>query len=295
MLGPIAAVTISTPDVAQSVEIYERHLGYRCVVDSQVPAPLAQFWALPGLAGRRMALMVPASGAATYLRFIESAPDPDYRIFGSLGWNAAELIVEDVDALAARLDGGPFRIIGPPADLSFSDQIRAMQVVGPAQEVLYLTMAKSKLEAFDLPTARSFVDRVFIMILGGSSLEELQSWFAQHFALPPTPVIPSVISVLSEPYGLPADHLHPIAALPLAGQSYLELDQMPAAATKRRERRGELPPGIAMVTLHVDELPASLAGIRSDAPLELPPYGDRPAMLARGTAGELIELVATGP
>ena len=49
--------------------------------------------------------------------------------------------VDDVDALAAELASSPFRIIGGPADLSFSDQIRAMQVVGPAREVLYLTQA----------------------------------------------------------------------------------------------------------------------------------------------------------
>jgi len=55
--------------------------------------------------------------------------------------SAAELIVDDVDALAAELASSPFRIIGGPADLSFSDQIRAMQVVGPAREVLYLTQA----------------------------------------------------------------------------------------------------------------------------------------------------------
>ena len=43
--------------------------------------------------------------------------------------------------MAAELASSPFRIIGGPADLSFSDQIRAMQVVGPAREVLYLTQA----------------------------------------------------------------------------------------------------------------------------------------------------------
>ena len=36
----------------------------------------------------------------------------------------------------------PFKIIGPPADLELVPQIRAMQVVGLAQEVFYLTMFK---------------------------------------------------------------------------------------------------------------------------------------------------------
>jgi hypothetical protein len=294
MLGPISAVTITTPDLAASLDAYERYLGYRCRLDGVVPDALAAFWSLPALTGRRMVLLVPESGASACLRLIEAPPDPDYRIFGTLGWNAAELIVQDVDLLAQRLTDSPFRIIGPPADLSFSDQIRAMQVVGPANEVLYLTMAKSKLEQFDLPEARSFVDRVFIMILAGSSLEELQAWFSQHFGLPETPVIPSVISVLSEQWDLPQDYLHPIAAVPLAGQCYVELDQMPAAARRRPAASGQLPPGIASVTFEVDALPPSLVGLRSQAPLDLPPYGRRPALLTRGVAGELIELVERG-
>ena len=294
MLGPITAVTITTPDVAASIDAYERYLGYRCRFDGPVPEALAAFWSLPAVSRQRMALLVPASGAATCLRLIEGGGDPDLRIFGTLGWNAAELIVQDVDELAQRLAGSPFRIIGPPADLSFSDQIRAMQVVGPAHEVLYLTMAKSRLEQFDLPEPGSFVDRVFIMILGGASLAELQAWFTEHFGLPATPVIPSVISVLSEQYGLPSDHLHPITAVPLAGQCYIELDQMPAAARRRSAPPGQLPAGIAMVTFEVDALPDRLVGLRAAAALDLPPYERRPTLLMRGPTGELIELVERG-
>ena len=35
-------------------------------------------------------------------------------------------MVEDTDAVAARLAESPFPVIGEPADLSFSDKIRAM-------------------------------------------------------------------------------------------------------------------------------------------------------------------------
>ena len=59
------------------------------------------------------------------------------------GWNAAELIVEDVDGLAVQLENSPFKIIGSPADLSFTKNIRAMQVMGPANEILYLTQFKN--------------------------------------------------------------------------------------------------------------------------------------------------------
>jgi len=293
--GPISCVTLRCPDLEASIEAYGRELGYRIVVTGCVSANLARLWASPASAGCRMALLEPPSGSEMRFRFIEGRREPGYRIFRTLGWNAAELIVQDVDDLAARLQGSCFRIIGPPADLSFSDQIRAMQVVGPADEVLYLTMAKSKLESFDLPEAKAYVDRVFIVVLGGRSLESLQSWFAAALALERAPAMSSVISVLSAQYGLPADTLHSIAAIPLRGQCYIEVDQMPPAAVPRTSERGELPPGIAMVTLAVQQLPTILPGSLSPAmQIDDPGYGGRRAVTCRGAAGELIELLETG-
>ncbi|GIS85687.1 MAG: hypothetical protein CM1200mP17_02550 [Woeseia sp.] len=39
--------------------------------------------------------------------------------------------------MAIKLSNSEFEIIGPPADLSFTDQIRAMQVIGPSSEILF--------------------------------------------------------------------------------------------------------------------------------------------------------------
>ena len=62
--------------------------------------------------------------------------------YTTYGWSASELIVQDVDQLADDLADSPFEIIGPPKNLSFTDDIRAMQVLGPANEILYLTQVK---------------------------------------------------------------------------------------------------------------------------------------------------------
>ena len=59
----------------------------------------------------------------------------------------------------------PFQIIGEPANLDVSDDIRAMQVIGPAGEVLYLTEIKAVVPPFELPFARCTVDRLFIPVL----------------------------------------------------------------------------------------------------------------------------------
>ena len=68
--------------------------------------------------------MSPESSNDFFFRFIEQDIDEDYVPFGTYGWNAAELIVKDVDQSAEKLIGSPFEVIGEPADLSFTDQIR---------------------------------------------------------------------------------------------------------------------------------------------------------------------------
>jgi len=292
MLGRISTVTITAPDLRASTSAYQRYLGYRISDDGAVGRDIARSWGRPAMAAARAVLMEPESGADTYLRFVEGPSYVDYEPFACLGWNAAELIVADVDRLAEQLQGSPFRVIGPPADLSFSDQIRAMQVVGPAREALYLTQIKSKLPIFDTPDAASFVDRVFIVILGGASLDGLQDYYHSQHGLSRAPVMPSVISVLSARFGLPGDHLHPIAALQVPGQCYIEADQMPAAARPRPCLPGQLPPGVSMVSFEVDRLPANLPGALGE-PHRSPalPYAGRRACTCVGAAGELVELI----
>jgi len=295
MLGRIATVTLTAPDLAAATAAYRHYLGYRVTSDGALGREVARAWGRPQLAGRRYVLMEPESGAETYLRFVEGPPYPGYEPLACLGWNAAEIIVQDVDALAERLGGSPFRVIGPPADLSFSDRIRAMQVVGPAREILYLTQIKEPLPTFDTPEAASFVDRVFIVILGGSSLASLQDHYHLQLGVARAPVMHSVVSTLSARYGLPADFRHPIAALPLGGQCYIEADQMPDAAIARPCAPGELPPAIGMVSFEVETLPEQPSGSlgTTERPPSLP-YAGRRTRTCVGPAGELIELIESG-
>jgi hypothetical protein len=292
MLGRISTVTITTPDLPAATAAYQRYLGYCVVDDGALGRDTARAWGRPSLAGTRAVLLEPASGSDTYLRFVQGPTYVDYQPFACVGWNAAELVVADVDTLARQLERSPFRIIGAPADLSFSDRIRAMQVVGPAREVLYLTQIKEKLAAFDTPEAASFVDRVFIVILGGSSLEALQDYYHGQFGVARAAVMPSVISVLSAQYGLPRDHRHAIAALQVAGQGYIEADEMPASVASRPCEPGQLPPGIAMVTFEIERLPPDLPSVLGQ-PHQSPglPYDGRRSLTCVGAAGELIELI----
>lgn len=293
-LGPISCVTIATPDVQRLVDAYHLYLGYELIDQGRLSASQARLWGRPRLVGRRFATLLPKGDGPTFLRFVESRTPAEYRPFCHYGWNAAEFMVQDTDACAERLVGSPFPIIGPPADLSFSDKIRALQALGPAGESLYLTSFKEKLPQFDTPEARHFIDRVFIVILGAASAAEANAFYARHFGVETAPVIPAVISVLSNAQGLPADTLHDLAALALQGQSFIEADTMPPATRPRLATEGELPPAIAMVSFGVDALPESLEYLATPTALPEAPYHGRRAAVCVGSAGEWIELIERG-
>ena len=75
-----------------------------------------------------------------HIRAIETAGVPGYRPLTTYGWNACEIIVDDVYAIAKRLTRSPFKILAGPTSLQFMPSIHAMQLAGPAGECLYLTM-----------------------------------------------------------------------------------------------------------------------------------------------------------
>jgi catechol 2,3-dioxygenase-like lactoylglutathione lyase family enzyme len=290
-LGPISCVTLATPDVQRLVDAYSLYLGHQLIDHGRISPRQARLWERPLLAGRRYATMLPQGDGPTFLRFVESRTPASYKPFCHFGWNAAELMVQDTDVCAERLAGSPFPIIGPPADLSFSDKIRALQALGPAGESLYLTSFKERLPEFDTPEARHAIDRVFIVILGAPSAAAANAFYSTHFGVATAPVIPAVISVLSGAQQLPVDTLHDLAALTLQGQSFIEADTMPATTLPRPAIDGELPPAIAMVSFDVDSFPTDLAYLAAPQALPEAPYHGRRAAVCLGPAGEWIELI----
>jgi len=267
--GPITAVTFTAPDLAAVADLYAEFLDYRQIDSGTVSTAQAEAWGAPAAAGSPWINLAPQAADDFVFRIIQGPVAPDYQPFASFGWNAAELIVRNVDALAERLNGSAFQIVGEPQDLSFSEDIRAMQVLGPGGELLYLTEFKKPVAGLDVPAPRCDVDRTFIVILGGPTMEELQAFYADRFGLPRAAVMESRVKGMSAAFGLSPEHRYPIAALPLAGQSLIELDEMPRAAAARPAADGCLPSGIAIVSF------ASEQGI-----------------CLRGPAGEILELGA---
>ncbi len=286
-LGRITAVTITSPDLDRVVDIYSKYLKYRLVSSTRVSADQAKSWGAQSIENSEMVYMSPESSDDFFFRFVEQSSDDDYVPFGTFGWNAAELIVKDVDESAKKLIGSPFEVIGQPADLSFTDQIRAMQILGPSKEIIYLTQFKSKLDEFDSPTPRCDIDQTFIVILAGENIDEMQSFLNERLSIKKAPPMQSRIRAISKVFGLPEDTKYKSAALAIKDQSLIELDEMPSDAGPRSCRNGFLPPGISIVSFiaHQSEF------IEESYDSNIPSFENVQARTIKGMSGELIEIL----
>ena len=231
MLSAIIAVTLTVPDLPTAEEAYSRWLGYRVVDRGLVSHALAAGWGAPRAEGRRYALLQPSSGEPVYLRIVQSPPTPGFEVMKTHGWNANEILVEDPDELARQLAGSPFRIVGAPRPLSTSPAVRAMQVIGPAGELNYLTRIPADGSSVFIKTpAKSFVDRTFIVVLGGPSMAALQAFYRDTLGLKVTEAVAASINVLQDAYGMPATAQFPLAIVAISDGFLVELDEYPVTA-----------------------------------------------------------------
>ena len=286
MLKSIIIVTLSVLNLGPVENAWQEHLGYETRERGVISQELARTWATPAAIGRNYLIMQPASQAEVYLRFVEGPEVDGYAPMTTWGWNATELLVRDPDALAERLRVTVFETIGPPKDLwDAPNAPRAMQVLGPGNEVLYLTRNASF-------TTKTDVDRVFIMVVGGPSITALSDFYGRQMGLRVDAATPFKIGVLSRAQGLPADTTFPLAIATISDKFLLELDEYPAMIAARPVADGDLPPGTAMVSFETDDLdnievlwraePRAVAGF---------PYGGRRAGVTVGPSGEWIELI----
>ncbi len=289
MLKTILVVTLSVLNLGTVENAWEEYLGYETVDRGVVSAELGEVWNAPDMAGHDYLIMQPESGAEVYVRFVEDTATPDYMPLASHGWNATELLVTDPDALAARMQDSPFEVVGPPADLwAAPDAPRAMQAIGPGNEVLYLTRNNDF-------TVNSPVDRVFIMVLGGASLDTLSDYYEHKMGLSLGTPLELSVQFMAETQGVAPDTLYPLRVAIISPQFLLELDQYPGSVTARTVKNGHLPPGTAMVSFTVDNLDTLDVDWRATpAAIQSFPYNGRRVGVTVGPAGEWLELIETG-
>ena len=153
LLGPIALCTLVAADGAALVAAYTGWLHQQVAVSGPLDSATASAIGQPQLAGNPSWLLQNTAGRA-WLQVIECPRATPRDHLATYGWLAMEVLVADVDQLAASLADSPFELLRPAANLDLSDQIRACQVRGPAGEILYLTQVKAPVPPSNCRAAR---------------------------------------------------------------------------------------------------------------------------------------------
>jgi len=291
MLSAIVAVTLLVPDVDAAEQAYQRTLAYQTVARGHVAPEQARQWGAERLAGREFVVLQPQSREPVYLRFVETGANASPPL-KALGWNATEILVEDPALLEPRLEGTAFEVIGPPAPLEINPAVVAMQALGPAGELLYFTRMPAGKSKFGLGSATTFVDRVFIVVLGVHDIRRTLDYYHATLGLPVTEPAPSRVDVLADAWGLPREQPFLLGIARLPERFLIEVDEYPRKAGTRLAGPGELPAGMAMVTFTVPSLDPFLSQFAAPpVTLHGVPYDGRRAGVMRGPSGEHIELI----
>ncbi len=302
MLTAILMVTLVVPNLVDAERAYAEWLGFPVIERGAISPQLAASWGAPLAAGSPYLLLKSASDSEVYLRVIERPPTPGYAAMRTHGWNSNEILVEDPFALENRFRAAnsPFRVIGPTAQLGSNSKVIAMQALGPADELNYFTRIPPEGGSFIKTPAKAFVDRTFIVVLGGPSMDAMRRFYADVLELTVTEPYSSTVSVLQAALNLPADGKILIALATLSPGFLIELDEYPAVTGPRPQREGDLPSGMAMVSFLADKTFAAKISAQKDHGAPRPraeaPYLGREVTLMRGAAGDWLEIVTdAGP
>lgn len=282
--------TIATSKFDAANAAYGAALGYQQIASGPVTTELAHIWGAPAMAGARSVVLAPASGAPVFTRLVERAPASADA--PACGWFATEICVEDADALYRRLDeGSGFAPFAPPVALAMSDKIYPMQCRGLSGEILYLNEVRGSLPDVDLPIAQSFVDHMFIAVLGASDLEKSIAFYSRLLGADVRERHTLPYKTINRVFDLPLDTLHDLAVLGENRDAALEIDQSPATA-RRASVSDQLPEGLAMVSFTIaGEFPALDTYLSDARKIETTPYGGAQARVAIGPDGERTELI----
>ena len=292
--GRIQLATVSAPDVDAMVDSYVKGLKLNVATQGRVTPELAALWGAPAMAGKRWVMMSPDNPHSTSIRIVEN-DSPTPAPLRTFGWGALEIAVLNVMDVNDAVTKAGFRIVGAPADRQFSGPVKPMQAVGPGGEMFFLTEIRGDAKHYFYPRPVSFVDQLFIVILSTPDRRAAQAFYENTLGFPFVADYEMAYTSLNKCMGLAVDTLQQFTMVKSGKRPAVQIDQMPAGATKRPMTPGKLPPGIAMITFLVDRLEDVRAPLVSP-PQEIShaPYAGSRSACVRGAAGELIELIEIG-
>ena len=285
--------TMAASDLKSVEDRYKQWLGYSVVERGEISDTLSSSWGTPGMTGRDYILMQPEGGADVFIRAVQIDEVPGYKGMTTFGWNSFEIVVDDVYALNEKLLESPFEIIGGPASLGGDfDSIHAMQVIGPSQEVLYLTEMTDP-ESTLLPDPGGLVGHTFILVLGGPDVDAIINYYNSKFSFAIGSPNEITNDLVNKALALPEDYKLQMVFGPMGEPgNFLQIDSYPPTAGPRPRSPGQLPPGNALCSFSVnnlDELDLDyISPPVEDASLA---YNGHRSATVIGPAGELIELI----
>jgi hypothetical protein len=292
MLKEFALITITVTNLAQVESAWKEQFNYLTRDTGEVSEQLAEYWQAPDMAGSPYIVMQPRNQAKVYIRFVEDEQVASYKPMTSHGWNATELLATDVDQIALNMEGSAFEVIGAPKDLwPAPNAPRVMQAIGPGGELLYITRNFQAAGALGLDESQPLVERAFIMVLGGPSMDDLTTFYGSRLGLQIDDPTPFQITTISEANNLDPETTYPLAIAYTAPGYLLELDELPEAIGPREVVEGRLPPGVAIVGFNSDGISAEVDWVSEPRAIEDFPYRGRRAGILRGPTGELIEIL----
>lgn len=291
----IRAATITVASLG-AAKAYSDWLDYEIVEDGKVSKSLADSWQAPNNAGAPYCVLRPASGEPVYIRMIEQPVVPDYKPLRSYGWAALEICTQDTDKVNSRMEQGPFAIIGPPKLLDGMPAIYPMQVKGADQEIVYLTQIKDDMPEYDLPRAKSLIDRLFILVMACPDIEAEGAWLEKHLKLSKGRTMAINYTMINKAFGLPDGTQHKLATLKHGRDVFLEIDEYPDTTIQRPSHEGFLPPCAAIGSLIHPEF-SDLEAINKKHWVSEPVqrdsiiYNGKRAGVLRSPGGTLFEII----
>ena len=293
-IGSIFGATITTDDIEKTAQPYIVDLNYKLHSFHKISKELATTMNAIAHLGAKCLILRPESKPYPWIRFIESKKFKNYKAMTTYGWHSLEINVQKVDSIPKMLNNSVFKIIGKPHDLGMSKSIRAMQVIGNAEEVLYLTQLPSDGSRPDLPEASTFIDQIFIVPLGSPNMDQTRSWYLKNF----TNISKGIearnikLKLITNALKISEKTKLSICTIRLPGKGSIEIDDYPKEASMRPRNLNSLPPGIASVSFYVNSL--DLVKVPFVSPPKIiseEPYNGRKVGVIIGDASEIIELI----
>ena len=247
----IENMTLRVPSLADAVAAY-RALGYEDAGENSAATIALSDPALEGRPHQSIVMSEDPFQTLTMVEWEGEVPIP----FSAPGWSAMEVLVKNLDALFEQLPAA-FTVLNPPAALSFSDQIRAMQVAGPAGELIYFTEVSGEVPGFALPKPTRQVNQCFVMINAVTDIQQSIAFYAGLLQCEPPSPMPARVSILSRSNGLDEEHRHDIAPVALGPGQLFELDQWVA---RPQDSVSALPCGWHSLSLRRDAPPPTGMG-----------------------------------